>query len=97
MILAELHVQLVRTLGPRAAAEHLATLKSDPLIEEVYTNRDLESSAVSDWLFRFDDQPFTLTDAVSFAVMRKRKLREAFTFDQRYAVAGFSLVPAPSP
>jgi predicted nucleic acid-binding protein len=55
---------------------------------------DLERTAVRDWLERFDDQPFSLADAVSFAVMDDRGIREALTLDHRFAVAGFVMVPA---
>lgn len=93
LILAELHLHLVRGLGPRRAAEHLETLKADPMIEEVFTSRDLQTSALADWIRGFEDQPFTLTDAVSFAVMQARRIAAAFTFDHHFRVAGFSTLP----
>jgi predicted nucleic acid-binding protein len=93
LILAELHMHLVRGIGPERAAGHLEALKADPLIEEVFLDRDLQTSAVQDWLFKFGDQPFTLTDAVSFALMRERRVSSAFTFDRHFSVAGFRTVP----
>jgi predicted nucleic acid-binding protein len=44
------------------------------------------------WLERFDDQRFSLADAVSFEVMRREKVKQAFAFDQRFEIAGFALV-----
>lgn len=41
------------------------------------------------WLARYDDQDFSFADAVSFAVMTERGIREALTLDHRFAVAGF--------
>lgn len=93
LILAELHLHLVRGLGPLRAAGHLETLKADPLVEEVFVDRELQASAVSDWLRKFGDQLFTLTDAVSFAVMRTRRIPDAFTFDRHFTVAGFTTRP----
>ncbi|MBI4501508.1 MAG: type II toxin-antitoxin system VapC family toxin [Gemmatimonadetes bacterium] len=93
LILAELHLHLVRGLGPQRAMGHLDALKSDPLVEEVFVDHELEASAVTDWLRKYDDQPFTLTDAVSFAVMRARRVSGAFTFDRHFSVAGFATVP----
>jgi len=49
--------------------------------------------AQREWLERFDDQDFSLTDAVSFAVMTKRGIREALALDRHFCVAGFSVLP----
>lgn len=93
LILAELHLHLVRTAGPGRAAAHLETLKADPLLEEAFADRELQAAALADWLQRFPDQPFTLADAVSFAAMRALRIPAAFTFDRHFAVAGFATVP----
>jgi uncharacterized protein len=93
LILAEVHLHLLYGLGPARAAEHLRTLKSDPLIEEVHVDAGLQAAALEDWIRRFRDQPFTLTDAVSFALMRREGMHVAFTFDRHFAVAGFGMQP----
>ncbi len=93
LILAELHLHLLHGFGPAVAREYLETIKSDPLVTEVYTDADLQRSAVSDWLERFADQPFSFTDAVSFAVMTDRGIATAFTFDEHFSVAGFQIAP----
>jgi hypothetical protein len=93
LILAELHLHLVYGLGPRRAADHLETLKSDPLIDEVFADQDLQDAALADWLRRFDDHAFSFTDAVSFALMRARRVPTAFTFDRHFTIAGFRTVP----
>jgi predicted nucleic acid-binding protein len=49
---------------------------------------------LGEWLERFDDQDFSLTDAVSFAVMSSRGIAEAITLDRHFVVAGFRVVPA---
>jgi len=48
--------------------------------------------AVSAWLERFRDQRFSMTDAVSFEVMRRERLKTAFAFDQDFETAGFGLL-----
>lgn len=95
LVLAELHVHLVRAVGPRSAVGFLETVKSDPLVREVYVDEELQRAALVDWLLRFGDQPFSFTDAVSFAAMRARGIRAAFTFDRNFAVAGFEVLPSP--
>ncbi|MGH7545405.1 MAG: type II toxin-antitoxin system VapC family toxin [Gemmatimonadota bacterium] len=93
LVLAELHAHLVRAVGPVSAAGFLETTKSNALVREVYADEELQQAAFADWLLRFDDQPFTFTDAVSFAVMRARGIGTAFTFDRHFAVAGFDVWP----
>ena len=93
LVLAELHLHLVRGFGPERAASHLETVKTDPVLDEVFADSALQAAALGDWIRRFSDQPFTLTDAVSFAVMRARRIPTAFTFDHHFSVAGFHVVP----
>jgi predicted nucleic acid-binding protein len=93
LILAETHLHLLYALGPTRAVEYLETLKADPAIEEVHASSPLQTAAISQWMRRFSDQAFTLTDAISFAVMRDRGTDVAFTFDQHFRVAGFRILP----
>lgn len=52
-----------------------------------------ESAAVE--LFRkFADQRVSFTDCVSFALMRRHRLKKAFTFDRHFENAGFEVWPA---
>ncbi|RLB04974.1 MAG: VapC toxin family PIN domain ribonuclease, partial [Deltaproteobacteria bacterium] len=44
-------------------------------------------------LMQYEDQAFSYTDAVSFAVMKQYGITQAFSFDQYFVTAGFSLVP----
>lgn len=41
------------------------------------------------WLRKHDQRSYSFVDATSFQVMRDRRLREAFAFDQDFAAAGF--------
>jgi predicted nucleic acid-binding protein len=93
LILAELHLHLLQSLGPVRAAEHVGTILADPLVDEVFVERAVQAAALSEWIHRFSDQAFTLTDATSFAVMRARRIPVAFTFDRHFPVAGFDTVP----
>lgn len=93
LILAELHLHLLRGFGPAVAREYLQTIKSDPLVVEVFTDAALQRAAISDWLERLEDHAFSFTDAVSFAAMRDRRISIAFTFDGHFDVAGFQRVP----
>lgn len=93
LLLAETHLHLVRAVGPARAAQQIEALKSDPLVTEVFADEELQAAAFRDWIRRFADQDFTFADAVSFAVMRARRIRTAFSFDRHFAVAGFRTAP----
>ncbi|MFI5197182.1 MAG: type II toxin-antitoxin system VapC family toxin [Thermoanaerobaculia bacterium] len=55
-----------------------------------------ESTAVE--LFRkFADQRVSFTDCVSFALMRRHRLKKVFTFDRHFAGVGFQVWPALGP
>lgn len=41
------------------------------------------------WLRRHDEREYSFVDATSFAVMRRRRLRQALAFDGDFAAAGF--------
>jgi uncharacterized protein len=97
LILAEMQVLLLKLSGPAAALRFLDAVAADHTHEVIDVDRDLRLAAVERWLRRFADQEFSLTDAVSFEVMRRRRLRRALALDRHFAVAGFELVPGPGP
>lgn len=92
LILAEFHSHLLYLRGPTEARVAVAALLEDPVHEWVAVSSDLEREAVTRWLARFTDQDFSLIDAVSFEVMRRRKVTHAFAFDRHFAIAGFELL-----
>lgn len=96
LVLAEVHALFVRRRGPREALQLLDALRDDPSHELVVADEVLHLAAVDRWLRRFADQAFSLTDAVSFEVMRLREIPEALALDEHFAVAGFRLLP-PAP
>jgi predicted nucleic acid-binding protein len=52
--------------------------------------RDLQDS----WVYfrRLDLRKLSAVDATSFAIMKRARIRTAFTFDHHFAAAGFQLV-----
>ncbi len=92
LIVAETHALLLRCTGRKTALTFVREVRRAPNTVVTSSPED-EESAVTDWLERFDDQFFSLTDAVSFAVMADRGIREALALDHHFAVAGFEVVP----
>jgi predicted nucleic acid-binding protein len=88
-----MHVLLLKLAGPAAALKFLDGVAADPTHEVVDVERDLRLASIERWLRRFADQEFNLTDAVSFEVMRRRKLRRALALDRHFVVAGFEILP----
>ncbi|MFI5120266.1 MAG: type II toxin-antitoxin system VapC family toxin [Thermoanaerobaculia bacterium] len=73
--------------------------------EAIYASRVLtilrpdasDESAAVDLFRKFADQKVSFTDCVSFALMRRHRLKRAFTFDRHFAGAGFEVWPASIP
>ena len=77
-----------RRAGHRSAVEFLDTLEKSPRIRVVPVEPKHEEEALG-WLRRHDEREYSFVDATSFAVMRSRKIREAFAFDGDFAAAGY--------
>ena len=58
----------------------------------VWVDEDVTSAAVHRWLRRYRDRTLSLTDAVSFEVMQREGLREAFAFDEDFQRVGFTVM-----
>lgn len=92
LVLGEFHGLALQRQGPDAAREALARLLEDPGYVWLGVSGDLVREAAAAWLERFRDQRFSLTDAVSFEVMRREKIGAAFAFDRHFVTAGFELL-----
>lgn len=95
LVVAECYILLRLELGHGPAVAFLEHLRASPRIERVYATADLEDEAEG-ILRRYQDQDFSFTDAVSFALMRQREITTAFAFDAHFATAGFVCVPPAS-
>ncbi len=50
--------------------------------------------AALDLFRKYADQKVSFTDCISFALMKRQRLRRAFTFDRHFHAAGFEVWPA---
>lgn len=92
LVLAELHGHLLRWRGSAVARQVVEAVRRDPAYDWREVNLALLDAAMSEWLERFADQRFSLTDAVTFALMRRERLKTAFAFDRDFRTAGFTLL-----
>ncbi|MDH5643844.1 MAG: PIN domain-containing protein [Gemmatimonadota bacterium] len=91
LVVAETHALLMRRDNRQAALDFVNTVGEIPNIV-VRSTEELEQDAYHNWLVPFEDQDFSFTDAVSFAVMEERGIETAIALDRHFSVAGFSLL-----
>jgi uncharacterized protein len=91
LVVAETHALVMRRAGHAPALAFVQTIDQAPNLV-VRSTVDLEQAAVRDWLARYNDQDFSLADAVSFAVMTERRIHEALTLDHHFRTAGFHVL-----
>ena len=94
LVIGEMHGLLAGRMGATAALEFLDETEADPGITVVEVDLGLRSAAIQRWLRVYRDVPFSLCDAVSFEVMRREGLTQAFTLDRHFSVAGYTMLPA---
>lgn len=92
LVVAETHQLLLVRSDRRTARRFLEHMPASGVVL-VRPGEVHERSAITDWLDRFADQDFSFADAVSFAVMRERRITRALALDRHFATAGFERLP----
>lgn len=92
LVLAELHGHLLYRRDAATARRVLDALLRDRAYEWHDASVELVQGALTHWIDRFPDQRITLTDAVTFELMRQERIKRAYAFDQHFVTAGFELL-----
>jgi len=92
LVLAETINYVASRAGPRFAAERGQRLLESTALTILRPDAQDDAQAIL-LLAKFADQRVSFTDCVSFALMKRHRLRRAFTFDQHFAAAGFQIWP----
>ena len=87
-VLDEVATAICRTQSPRRAADWVDQQVDSGLIRWISCGPEDWRTATR-WLRKYSDQRINFTDALSFTLMRRLKIHEAFTFDRHFSVAGF--------
>jgi uncharacterized protein len=88
-VAAELHALVLTKIGASEANEILRQLdRSDTAIVRADLADELRAREI---VSQFTDHEYSLTDAISFAVMDRLSLRRAFTFDDHVARYGITI------
>lgn len=92
LVLAETHALLVRRLGYSVALTWLQTVLPHLTIIPVEPS---DLTRVLEILERYSDKDFSLTDAVSFAVMERLEIKLALAVDRHFVEYGGNFFVAP--
>ena len=92
LVIAETYILIRRSIGHQPAIKFLESIAASPRVTKIYSGNILEETAES-ILQQYQDQDFSYTDAVSFAVMKQYGITQAFCFDKHFFTAGFILIP----
>jgi predicted nucleic acid-binding protein len=92
-VVGETWTLLRRRSGHSAAVGFLDRLRALPDAEVVHVDEATETEAWR-WLRARAEREYSFVDATSFAVMRRRRIREALAFDGDFNAAGFVEVRA---
>ena len=89
-VLFELHGLQLNRLGRRVA---LATLSELRVSQTIVRVRERDETRADEILSRYADKDFSLTDALSFAVMERLGVGAALTLDRHFAQFGWMIIP----
>jgi predicted nucleic acid-binding protein len=86
-------VETYALLGRRLGLDAVRAVRGDlaPLLEVVWVDATLHEAGL-DRLLKHRRRQLSLVDAVSFEVMTRRGLGDAFAFDPHFEQAGFTLL-----
>lgn len=87
-VLDEVATAISRWQSPRRAADWVRHQLDSRLIRWVSCG-PADWRTATDRLTQYSDQQISFTDALSFTLMRRLKITEAFTFDRHFTIAGF--------
>jgi predicted nucleic acid-binding protein len=90
-VVVETHTYLDRKGSREVAAKWQAALVTTRGLE-ITPCSAADLDAAWPWMARPDLHKLSLTDATSFVIMGRRKVRRVFTFDTHFATAGFVTV-----
>jgi uncharacterized protein len=87
-VIGETWTLMRRRSGHSAAVGFLERVRALPDLETVHVDELAEADAWR-WLRAHAEREYSFVDASSFAVMRRRRIREALAFDGDFNAAGF--------
>jgi uncharacterized protein len=91
-VLSEAFTLLARRTTYQFAANRARGLYSSKILEILRPSEEDELAALQ-YFEKYADQNVSFTDCVSFALMKRHGIRDVFTFDRHFTLAGFNSRP----
>jgi predicted nucleic acid-binding protein len=91
-VVQETAMLLARKVSKTAAMHFLDTVDLDDRVEVIRADEALEQEGYA--IFKsYREHDFSITDCISFAVMKDRQIKNAFTFDKHFRTMRFLVEP----
>ena len=90
-VLEETLTLLARRIGYALASDMAGRYYASAKLDIIYTGREDELEAIR-YFRKFSDHQVSFTDCISFAIMKRHRIRTAFTFDRHFMLAGFQMI-----
>jgi len=92
LVIHETLMLLSRKISKTAAIKFLDMIYSQDNIEIIENEDSIEQKAYR--IFKkYTDQDFSITDCLSFVVMKENRIKKAFTFDKHFKTMKFTVIP----
>ncbi len=92
LVVHETTMFLERKINRREGISFLSYILTDPHVEVIHAAPEIEQEAYQTYR-KYLDQDFSITDCVSFAIMKRFGISRAFTFDDHFRTMGFEVLP----
>jgi predicted nucleic acid-binding protein len=92
LVIHETVMLLERKATRKDAIRFYKTIQTDMLVEIVHATEELEDAGYALYQ-KYQDQDYSVTDCISFAVMNEYTISRSFTFDRHFAEMGFEIEP----
>lgn len=92
LIIHETTMLLERKVSKKEAIRFLRIILKDSRIEIIHADEDIEQEAY-DLYQKYKDQDFSITDCISFVMIRRFRISHCFTFDHHFSTMGFAVEP----
>ncbi len=92
-VVAETHAMMLRYLGSTVARLYLRDMYESQGVA-VFRVEEEDEKAARAIIERYTDKDFSLVDALSFVVMQRLAIKQAFTFDAHFVQFGWQVLAA---
>ena len=82
----------MRQQSSRIASAWLDSMMDSKEIRLIHVERE-DFRVATAFAKKYSDLRISMTDALSFALMKRQKVQRAFTFDKHFEFAGFEIWP----